>query len=277
VANKHPTPPRGRLQGRHVARGDNTLQGINGGSGPPWEGVGPQHIRTGPLGRVQDLRGYRPDPRDGSRTSLCRVWATLSRVPGFWGREYPGLNQGQAGVRSRHVSRPYHVHFRSPLMRRPDAATWHIARDVSQRAEPDVRPLGCAVSAFIAEKTRHLTIPLTGDVSPQHLMCPVHSAGRRRACPVHCQTVRPCCKERCDHHYSYVAREASPARQSYADRGYQGARRLLQQRTSIAPSITSVISFMSLSPHVGAQHPCMCPPSAIKGETRNVTTQVGMG
>jgi hypothetical protein len=78
------------------------------------------------------------------------------------------------------VSGPYHVHFRSPLKRRPDAATWHIARDVSQRAEPDVRPLGRAVFAFIAEKTRRLTIPLTGDVPPQHLMCPVQSAGRWR-------------------------------------------------------------------------------------------------
>jgi hypothetical protein len=143
-------------------------------------GSGPQHIRTEPPARVQDLRGYRPDPRDGSRTSLCRVRDTLSRVPGFWDKEYPGLNQGQAGVGGRHVSGPYHVHFRSPLRRRPNAATWHIVCDVSQRAEPDVRPLGRAVSAFIAEKTRRLTIPLTGDVPSQHLMCLVHSAGRRR-------------------------------------------------------------------------------------------------
>jgi hypothetical protein len=96
---------------------------------------------------------------------------------------------------------------------------------------------------------------------------------RRRACPVHCQTVRPCCEEHCDHHHSYVAREASPARQSYADHGYQGARRLLQQRTLVAPSITSV---MSLGPHVRALHPCTRPPSAIKGEARNVTTQVNL-
>jgi hypothetical protein len=91
------------------------------------------------------------------------------------------------------VSIPYNVHFRSPLMRRPDAATWHIARDVSQRAEPDVRPLGRAVSAFIVEKTRRLTIPLTGDVPPQHLMRPIHSVGRRRpghpAGGVHVQSI----------------------------------------------------------------------------------------
>jgi hypothetical protein len=81
-------------------------------------------------------------PQDGSRTSLCRVRATLSRVLGFWDNEYPGLNQGQAGVRSHHVFGPYHVHFCSPLRRRPDAATWPTTHDVSQRAEPDVRPLG---------------------------------------------------------------------------------------------------------------------------------------
>jgi hypothetical protein len=76
-------------------------------------------------GRVQDLRGYRPDPRDGSRTSLCRVRAILSGVPGFWDKEYSGLNQGQALVRSRHVSGPYHVHFCFPLRRRPENC--HVA------------------------------------------------------------------------------------------------------------------------------------------------------
>ena len=72
------------------------------------------------------------------------------------------------------------MRLRSPLRRRPDAATWLVARDVSQRAEPDVRPLGRAVSAFIAERTRRLSTLLTGDVPPQHLMRPVHSTGRRR-------------------------------------------------------------------------------------------------
>jgi hypothetical protein len=64
----------------------------------------------------------------------------------------------------------YPVRLRSPLRQRPVAATWLVARDVSQRAEPDVRPLGRTVSAFIAEKTRRLPTLLTGDVSPQHLL-----------------------------------------------------------------------------------------------------------
>jgi hypothetical protein len=67
------------------------------------------------------------------------------------------------------VSRPCRISSCSPLRRRPDAATRPTARDVSQRAEPDVRPLGRAVSVFITDRTRRLT----GDVPPQHLMCPV--------------------------------------------------------------------------------------------------------
>jgi hypothetical protein len=64
----------------------------------------------------------------------------------------------------------YPVCLRSPLRRRPDAATWLVARDVSQRAEPDVSYLGRAVSAFIAERTRRLSTQLIGDVPPQHLL-----------------------------------------------------------------------------------------------------------
>jgi hypothetical protein len=94
--------------------------------------------------------------------------------------EYPGLGQGRIGVRRRYSSGVCPVRFRSLLRRRPDAATWPIARDVSQRVEPDVRPLGHAISTFIAEKTRRLSALLTGNVPPRHLMCPVHSAGRRR-------------------------------------------------------------------------------------------------
>jgi hypothetical protein len=54
--------------------------------------------------------------------------------------------------------------------------TW----EVLSQAEPNVRPLGRAVSTFIAERTRRLSTLLTGDVPPQHLMRLVHSAGRQR-------------------------------------------------------------------------------------------------
>jgi hypothetical protein len=55
-----------------------TAQSSGRGSRPP-------HVQTRPLGRV-------PDPSRGVR-------ATHSRAPGFQGKEYLGLNQGQAGVR----------------------------------------------------------------------------------------------------------------------------------------------------------------------------------
>jgi hypothetical protein len=94
--------------------------------------------------------------------------------------EYPGLGQGRTGVQRRHLSGLCPVRFRSPFRRGPDAATWPIARDVSQRAKPDVRLLGHAISTFIAEKTCRLSALLTGDVPSRHLVCPVHFVGRQR-------------------------------------------------------------------------------------------------
>jgi hypothetical protein len=79
------------------------------------------------------------------------------------------------------VSRLYLERLCSPLRRRPGAATWLIAHDVGQRAGHDVRTLGRAVSTFIAERMPRLSALLTGDVPLQHLMRPIHSAGRR--CP----------------------------------------------------------------------------------------------
>jgi hypothetical protein len=60
------------------------------------------------------------------------------------------------------------VRSHSPLRQRPDAATWPTTCDVSQRVEPNVRPLGRAASAFNADKARRLSIPLAGDVPHQH-------------------------------------------------------------------------------------------------------------
>jgi hypothetical protein len=57
---------------------------------------------------------------------------------------------------------------------------WLVARDISQRAEPAVRPLKpSGLYIYYGEDTSPATM-LTDDVPSQHLMCPVHSAGRRR-------------------------------------------------------------------------------------------------
>jgi hypothetical protein len=147
------------------------------------------------------------------------------------------------------VSGPYCIRFRSSLRRSPDVATWHGARDVSQRAEPNVRPLGCAVSTFIVDKACRLSIPLADDVPHRHLMSPVHSTGRRCAasafnepcpfrgqavtspfrrrcaCPFRWQAVRPCCRMHCAHHDSRVTEEAAVTYQYCMDYEHYGARR----------------------------------------------------
>jgi hypothetical protein len=134
------------------------------------------------------------------------------------------------------VSGPYCICFCSSLRRSPDAATWHGARDVSQWAEPDVRPLGCAASAFIADKARRLSIPLAGGVPPRHLLSPVHSTGRRCAasafnetCPFRRQAVRPYCRVHYARDYSHVTNEAATAYQYCVDCGHHGAWRLLKR------------------------------------------------
>jgi hypothetical protein len=182
-----------------VGREDDILQDINNESGPPWESARPQHIQ------IQDS-GYGPGPPRGQAgplgwdpDPLYGVRAAHSGILGLWDREYPGLNQGQARVRSRHMFGLYRIRFRSSPRRRPDAATWPTARDVSQRAEPDVRPLGRAASAFIADEAHRLSIPLAGDVPPRHLMSPVHSTGRRCAASAFNEPCHSAGRRRLDH------------------------------------------------------------------------------
>jgi hypothetical protein len=122
-----------------------------------------------------------PPPRLGSGPPIVRSQGPRAE-------HTRALNRTQAGVW--YDTCPYlvwcgpiRIHFSSPPRRRPDAATWPTARDVSQQAEPDVGPPGYATSAFIVDKARRLSIPLTGDVPPRHLMRHVHSTSRRR--PVH--------------------------------------------------------------------------------------------
>jgi hypothetical protein len=187
------------------------------------------------------------------------------------------------------VSGPYHERSHSLLRRRPDATTWPTACNVSQRAEPDVRPLD---RAFIAEEARRLSswqvmcrlsikyalsTPLTSDVPSQHLMCLVHSADGQRpghpagGVPVHSggrQYARAAA-----YAVLIITRMLPVKLPLHADTTQAAdirARRMHWRPGLVAPSITSV---MSLGPHVRAQHPCTCPPSAIKGEARNVTTE----
>jgi hypothetical protein len=63
---------------------------------------------------------------------------------------------------------------------RPAAATWLVARDISQRAGPDVRPITPRSLCIYCGEDAPPATTLTSDVPSLHLMCPVQSAGRRR-------------------------------------------------------------------------------------------------
>jgi hypothetical protein len=119
------------IPSRHVAGEDDKLQGINSESGPPWESVGPLYIQTGPPGKVQDPHRCKSDPSNGVQTPPCGVRAAHGRVPGFWDRECPGLNQDQAGVRSRtcpdlivYASAPRCCHVAWCTWRKPTGRAW---------------------------------------------------------------------------------------------------------------------------------------------------------
>jgi hypothetical protein len=154
------------------------------------------------------------------------------------------------------------VRLRSPLRRTPDAATWLVARDISQRAEPDVRPLGHAVPAFIVERTRRLSTLLTGDVPPQHLMCPVHSAGRRRqshpadGAPVQ-SIVKQCTRAARRTVLIIPYTRSFPCTPRLRRSRVSGRKKISPAATFVAPITTSVVF---LGPHVEAQHSCTCPP-----------------
>jgi hypothetical protein len=55
-----------------------------------------------------------------------------------------------------------------------------VARDISQQAEFDVRPLKPRSLCIYCREDAPPATTLTDDVPSRHLMCPVHSAGRRR-------------------------------------------------------------------------------------------------
>jgi hypothetical protein len=165
----------------------------------PWGSTGPLYVQTEPPNKVQNLHGCAQTPGTGPGPPLCRVYTTLSKVPGQnMHRPWTGPRRGSGDDTCPDPvwCGPVRLGHCSPHGWRPNAATWPTARDVSRRADLDVRPPGYAASTFIADKARRLSVLLTGevpsqhlmstvysagrDVPPQHLMCPIHSTGRRR-------------------------------------------------------------------------------------------------
>jgi hypothetical protein len=142
----------------------------------------------------------------------------------------------QEGIRGRHVSRPSLVRTcpHNVARRRSSTAKRTTVCDISLRDGPDVRPLGYAALAFIVEKTRRLTTPLTGNVPLRHLMLPVHSAGRRRPSHLaggvsdysHWPIIHMCHGMRHIHHDSRVTKGAAARYRYCTHYRYYGTRRL---------------------------------------------------
>jgi hypothetical protein len=115
---------------------------------------------------------------------------------------------------------------------------------------------------------------LTGDVSSQHLMRPVPSAGRRRQGHPAGGAPAVYAGKQCAHAERRAILIFSSAR------SFPSTPRTHRSPASghgkIAPaanirSFKYYIYILSLGPHVGAQSLCACPPSAIKGEARDAT------
>jgi hypothetical protein len=124
------------------------------------------------------LRGT-PDP-----------YAYKSRAPKKTQRapwEYPSPPPGEVRALARSRGEKDPAMSRGPVLARvqafpalPTITAWLEARDVSRRAEPDVKPMkSCSLCIYYGEDTPPVTT-LTGGVPSQHLKCPVQSAGRRR-------------------------------------------------------------------------------------------------
>jgi hypothetical protein len=165
--------------------------------------------------------------------------------------------------------------LRSPLKRRPAAAVWLVARDISQRAEPDVRPLKPrSLCIYCGEDVPPATM-LTDDVPSQHLMRPVHSAGRRRqGHPADGAPVQSVDKQ-------YARAMWSTVLTIPYTRSFPCTPRIRRSRMSGREKIALVANICSSKCYIRyvpgpiclAQYLCACPPSATKGEACDVTTQ----
>jgi hypothetical protein len=172
--------------------------------------------------------------------------------------------------------------LRSPLRRGPGAATSPAACDVGRGAEPDVRPRGHAIFAFIAEIAHRLTALRAGDVPTRHLMRPVHSDGRRRPDQAAClsnqatsSTPTPL-HARSGHHDLNDIEEPSAARQFYSNGGCRGIGRGCKV-TDISCS-GYPICYVSEPMCRGSESFCTCPPFSYKrGGTRRYKTDPILG
>jgi hypothetical protein len=147
---KAPDPTTWAAQGTPRGGKGWCVPGCTSWTEPPQGSTGPLYAQPGPSITVRGSQASMTGPLGGIQIPPSKVWATTRSRD----RGYPSMSMGPVLTRVR----PYPVRLRSPLRWRPAAATWLVARDISQRAEPDVRPL----------KPRGLCIYCWEDVPPAH-------------------------------------------------------------------------------------------------------------
>jgi hypothetical protein len=144
-----------------------------------------------------------------------------------------------------------------------------LAKRVSERREQSYK----AVSIFIAERTRRLPTLLTGNMPPQHLMRPVHSAGRRRqGHPVDGAPVQSIVKQ-CAHAARRTVSIILYTRSFPCTPMLRRSRMSGRKKIAPAPNIISYKYYIRYvpGPTCRGSVPLYMPPLAIKGETCNVT------
>jgi hypothetical protein len=167
---------------------------------------------------------------------------------------------------------------KGPVLARVQALpyAWLVARDSSQRAEPDVRPLkSCSLCIYCGEDVPPATT-LTVDVPSQHLIRPVHSAGRRRqGHPADGAPVQSIDKQCVRAAWRTVLIIPSTRSFSYTPRICR-SRMLGRKKIAPAANICSSKCYIHYVPGPTCRGlvPLCMPFSAIKGEACSVTRQI---
>jgi hypothetical protein len=182
-------------------------------------------------------------------------------MPGYSGGPQIPPSKVRALARSRDGEDP--DMSKGPVLARVQAlpCAWLVAHDSSQRAEPDVRPpKPRSLCIYCGEDVPPATT-LMGDVPSQHLIRPVHSAGRRRqghpadGTPV--QSIGKQCVRAVRRTVLIIPSARSfPCTPRIHRSRMSGRKKIAPAATFVAPS---AIFIMSLGPHVGAQYLCACP------------------
>jgi hypothetical protein len=151
-----------------------------------------------------------------------------------------------------------------------------VARDISQWAKADIRPLKpCSLCIYCGEDAPPATT-LMGDVPSQHLMCPVQSAGRRRqghsanGAPV--QYVDKQCARAVRRTELIIPSTRSFPGMPWIRRSWMSGHKKIAPAANICSS-KCYIHYVA-GPTCRSSVPLCMSPSAIKGEACDVTRQI---